>query len=210
MQGQHAIAPHSGVQTGNPVSAEDGARAGLYRLLATLFSGAPDADLLRHIGTAESDDTRLGRAVAVLAATARDTTPQAAAAEFEAVFIGVVEGEVVPYASHYLTGFLYDRPLANLRDDLGRLGLARAEGVAEPEDGIASLCELMAVLIDGSLGAVANGDEQHAVFEAHIAPWAARFCTDLEAAPSARFYKSVAGLAQTFFDVEHEVISLEN
>jgi TorA maturation chaperone TorD len=210
VQGQHAIAPHSGVQTGNPVSAEDGSRAGLYRLLATLFSGAPDADLLQQISTAEGDGTKLGRAVTALAAAARDTTPQAAAAEFEAVFIGVVEGEVVPYASHYLTGFLYDRPLAHLRDDLDRLGLARADGVAEPEDGIASLCELMAVLIDGSLGAMANSDEQHVVFETHIAPWVAQFCVDLEASPSAGFYKSVAGLARIFFDVEHEVISLEN
>ncbi len=210
MQGQQAIAPHPEVPTGEPVSAEDGLRAGLYRLLATLFSGAPEADLLQQIGTASGDGSAVGRAVAALAATARNTTPQAATTEFEAVFVGVVEGEVVPYASHYLTGFLYDRPLAHLRDDLDRLGLARADGVAEPEDGIASLCEVMAVLIDGSLGGVANSAEQRAIFEAHIAPWVSRFCADLEAAPSARFYKSVAGLARTVFNIEHELVLLED
>jgi len=210
VQGQHAIAPHPEVPTGESVSAEDGLRAGFYRLLATLFSHAPDADLLRQIGSATGDGSAVGSAVAALAASARETTPQAAVAEFEAVFIGVVEGEVVPYASHYLTGFLYDRPLAHLRDDLGQLGLARSDGVAEPEDGIASLCEVMAVLIDGSLGSAANSDEQQAMFEAHMAPWVARFCADLAAARSAQFYRPVAELAQIFFDIEHEVLSLEN
>ncbi|MDP6954252.1 MAG: molecular chaperone TorD family protein, partial [Alphaproteobacteria bacterium] len=143
-----------------------------------------------------------------MAAAARDTDPQEVGAEFEAVFVGFVEGEVVPYASHYLTGFLYDRPLAHLRDDMRRAGLARAEGVAEPEDGIGSLCELMAVSIDGSLGGKASDEDQRAIFEAHIAPWVAHFCSDLEAAPSARFYRSVARLAKVFFDVEHEVVLL--
>ena len=210
MRVQQAIEQDLAAKTGLPVSVEDGLRAGLYRLLGTLFSHAPDSTLLDQIAAASGDDSILGRAVAALATAAGDTTPEAVYAEHEAVFVGLVQGEVVPYASHNITGFLYDRPLAHLRDDLDRLGLARADGAAEPEDGIASLCEVMAVLIEGSLGVTAGGDDQRTIFTAHMAPWVGQFCADLTAAPSALFYKAVAGLAQSFFEIEDEYISLSS
>ena len=210
MQGQQAIEQDLAAETGLPLSVEDGLRAGLYRLLGTLFSHAPDSTLLDQIAAASGDDSALGRAVTALATAAGDTTPEAVAAEHEAVFVGLVQGEVIPYASHYITGFLYDRPLAHLRDDLDRLGLARADGAAEPEDGIASLCEVMAVLIEGSLGVTAGGDDQRTIFTAHLAPWVGQFCADLAAAPSALFYKAVAELGQSFFEVEGECILLND
>ncbi len=97
-----------------------------------------------------------------------------------------------------------------MRGDLARLGLARAEGVAEPEDGMASLCEIMSALIDGSLGEAADIDRQRAFFDAHLAPWAERFFADLEAAASARLYGPVAGLARAFFEFEFEAFRLTN
>ena len=190
--------------------AEEALRAGHYRLLATLLSAPPDQPLLEALAAMEGGAGTVGEAVAALAAAARETDPAAAEREFSALFIGLVEGEVVPYGSYYLTGFLHDRPLARLRGDLERLGLARAEGVAEPEDGMASLCEIMSALIDGSLGEAADIDRQRAFFDAHLAPWAERFFADLEAAASARLYRPVAALARAFFEIEFEAFRLTN
>lgn len=189
---------------------EEALRAGHYRLLAALLSAPPDQPLLTSLAAMEGGAGAVGEAVAALAAAARETDPAAAEREFSALFIGLVEGEVVPYGSYYLTGFLHDRPLARLRGDLGRLGLARADGVAEPEDGIASLCEIMSALIDGSLGEAADIDRQRAFFDAHLAPWAERFFADLEAAASARLYRPVAALARAYFEIEREAFRLTN
>lgn len=189
---------------------EEALRADHYRLLARLFSAPCDQPLLEALAAMDGAAGAVGEAVAALAAAARKTDPAAAEREFSALFIGLVEGEVVPYGSYYLTGFLHDRPLARLRGDLARLGLARADGVAEPEDGIASLCEIMSALIDGSLGEATDIDYQRSFFEAHLAPWALRFFADLEAAASARLYRPVAALAGAFFEIEIEAFRLTN
>jgi TorA maturation chaperone TorD len=184
------------------------ARAGWYRLLATLLGRPPGHDVLDVVGGLEGGPTPFGLAIEALAAAARSVEPGALEREFTDLFIGVGEGELVPYGSYYMTGFLHERPLARLRADLRALGLARADGVFEPEDGIAGLCEAMAALIDGSLGAPAPLGGQRAFFEAHLAPWAARFFADLEGAPSADFYRRVGAVGHRFIALESEAFEI--
>jgi TorA maturation chaperone TorD len=181
---------------------EERLRAGHYRLLARVLAAPPDQALLDLVAGLEGEGI-----VNALAAAARETSPAKVEREFHNLFIGVGEGELVPYASYYLTGFLYERPLARLRDDLRRLGVARADGVAEPEDGIAGLCEVMAGLIEGAFE-TAPLARQRDFFDRHLAPWAGRFFADLEHAPSASFYRRVGSLGRAFIDVEIQAFEL--
>jgi TorA maturation chaperone TorD len=141
----------------------------------------------------------LGEAYAALGAAA-SVTPEAAEREYFQLFIGVGRGELLPYASYYLTGFLHERPLAELRSDLARLGVERARGVAEPEDHIAFLCETYAGLIAGAFAA--DPQEAAPFFTRHIRPWAARLFADLEKAEAAGFYRAVAQLGRTAVEIE--------
>ncbi|WP_232818506.1 TorD/DmsD family molecular chaperone [Elioraea thermophila] len=181
-------------------------RARLYRLLATLLVQAPGGDLLSRLAGLAGDTTPVGAALGRLAEAAEATTAEAVEREFFDLFIGIGRGELLPYASYYLTGFLHERPLARLRGDLARLGIARADGVAEPEDHIGALCEVMAGLIDGTFPAPAGEDGRF--FERHLRPWAARFFADLEKAKVARFYRAVGALGGQFITIETEALAL--
>lgn len=181
---------------------EDRLRAHQYQLLARFLAAPPDRTLLELAAGLSGDDTDLGRGLATLARLAAATTEQAAAEEYHDLFIGVGRGELVPYASYYLTGFLHEKPLAKLRVDMARLGIARAEGVSEPEDHIAALCEMMAGLITGAFGAPLGLADQRRFFEAHLAPWAERFFEDLERARSARLYTPIGTLGRAFMTIE--------
>ncbi len=185
-------------------------RARLFALIGRLLSEAPDAALLGALGALPGDPgTPLGRAIATLAGAARATPPEAATREYFDLFIGVGRGELLPYASYYLTGFLHDRPLAALRRELAGLGIRRAEGVADPEDHMAFLCETMAGLLDGSLGGDAAGPEAAAgLFARHVRPWAGRLFADLEAAEAARFYRAVGALGRTIIEIEQAAAEL--
>lgn len=178
----------------------DRMRAGFYRLLARLLARPADADLLALIGGLDGDDTPMGRAIAALAECG--ATAESVAAEFDEVFIGLGRGLVVPYASYYLTGFLNDKPLARLRADMERLGIARADGVVEPEDHVAALMEMMAGLIDGGLGAPQPTSVQSGFFDRHVAEWTPHFFADLEALPEARFYGPVGRIGRLFVEIE--------
>ncbi len=162
-------------------------RARLYALLSRLLAAAPDAAALAALRTIGDEASELGEAFGALARKAAAMTAAAAAAEYHDLFIGLGRGELVPYGSYYLTGFLHEKPLAELRRDLTRLGLERVAEATEPEDHIAALCEVMAGLIDGSFGDPAPLSAQRELFERHIAPWAGRFFADLEAAATANF-----------------------
>ncbi|HYH17547.1 MAG TPA: molecular chaperone TorD family protein [Azospirillum sp.] len=191
---------------------EEVLRANAYALLAALLTAPPSADLLQALavldGGVDAEEGPMGAAFATLATAARAADPADAADEYGALFIGVGGGELSPYGSYYKTGFLNEKPLAELRADMARLGIARADDVREPEDHIAALCEMMAGLITGAFDAEASLDEQHAFFERHVAGWAERFFTDLEAAQSARFYRAVGALGRTFFAVERQAFDL--
>lgn len=188
---------------------EDRARAEMYALLGRLLLAAPDADLLKAVGELSGDErTEIGAALNALAATARRMDARRVADEYQDVFIGVARGEVLPYASYYLTGSLQSKPLATLRGDMAKLGIARAESVAEPEDHVGSLCEMMAGLITGAFDRIEDLATQRRFFDQHIATWAPRFFADLEAAKSAVFYMSVGRLGRAFLNVETQAFAL--
>jgi hypothetical protein len=126
------------------ILAEDRLRADQYQLFARFLAAPAEPGLLQLASGFTGDDTEYGRALGELADRAGRTTPKAASREYHDLFIGIGRGELVPYASYYLSGFLNEKPLARLRGDMARLGIARAETVKEPEDHIAALCEMMA------------------------------------------------------------------
>lgn len=205
-------------------SAEDLARADLYGLLATLFFRAPEADLLQRIAAAPPDpagdadadpsdvqaaaSSALTQAWRRLVARAGQTTAAQADDEYTELFIGVGKPEVFLYGSYYQAGFLNEKPLVVLRDDLRRYGLERAEGITETEDHLATLCEVMRYLIAGDDTAVAHIEEQRAFFQRHVAPWVDKVCDAVSQHPRAAFYADAAGLAKAFFDVERLALEL--
>jgi TorA maturation chaperone TorD len=186
----------------------DAARAQEYALLAALLARAPDAEFLSRLSGLRGDATPLGLAHVALAEAASQADAVRVGREFFDLFIGLGRGELLPYASYYLTGFLHERPLARLRDDLGVLGIERAEGNAEPEDHAAILCEIMAGLTGGGFPAPDGADRQ--IFEKHMAPWIGRFFADLERAEAADFYRRIGTLGRVFIQVEMEAFALPN
>ncbi len=190
------------------VPEEDAFRANLYDFLGALLATPPDRSLLQGIATIEGDDTNLGRAIQALSRLAEVSTPKMLKSEFTTLFIGVGRGELLPYCSYYLTGFLNEKPLAALRKDMARLGMSRAPNVFEPEDNIASLFEMMAGMITGRFGPPTPLDEQKGFFDRHIGPWAVHFFTDLEGAKSSVFYAPVGAVGREFMEIEVEAFRL--
>jgi TorA maturation chaperone TorD len=184
----------------------DRARAQEYALLARLLIRAPDTSLLKQIGQLRGDGTPLGAAHFELAEAAKYADVTKVGREFFDLFIGVGRGELLPYASYYLTGFLHERPLARLREDLTRIGVARAEGVPEPEDHGGILCEVMAGLANRQLPGPEGSSRS--IFEKHMAPWLDRFFTDLEHAEAASFYRRVGTVGRVFTEIETEAFRL--
>lgn len=192
----------------NEVHEIDVGRAQEYALLATLLSAAPSAKLIAQLAKLRGDATPLGLAHAHLGDAASNATPAAVEREYFDLFIGLGRGELMPYASFYLTGFLNERPLSRLRQDLAALGIERVEANFEPEDHAATLCEIMAGLASGRFPA--SADAQHQMFEKHIAPWMGRLFADMENAETANFYRSVGSLGRLFLEIEAEAFTLAN
>ncbi len=184
------------------IAAEDALRADLYDFLAAILARPPGEALLAQTAALSGDATRLGEAVTALARVAGVSKPAAVEREFNALFIGLGRGELLPYASYYLTGFLNEKPLAGLRRDMAARGMTRAQNVYEPEDNIASLMEMMAGMVRGRFGKPATLIEQQAFFGKHIGPWAGHFFTDLEAANSSVLYASVGAVGRVFMEIE--------
>lgn len=186
----------------------DTARAQEYSLLALLLVRAPDAQLLERLACLRGDATPLGVAHAALAEAASRTDADRLQREFFDLFVGLGRGELLPYGSYYMTGFLHERPLARLRDDLAALGIVRADGNIEPEDHAATLCEVMAGLAGGKFANAEGADRR--LFERHVKPWLARFFVDLERAQGADFYAHVGTLGRVFMDIEVQAFALES
>ena len=185
----------------------DHLRAQEYGLLAVLLGRAPSREVLGQLARLKGDATPLGLAHIALGEAARRAEPERVSREFFDLFVGLGQGELLPYGSYYLTGFLHERPLARIRADLARLGIERAESHREPEDHAAILCEVMAGLAVGRFDTQAGEDQRF--FEAHLKPWAARFFADLETAPAARFYRAVGLLGRTFVEIEAEAFGMD-
>ncbi|WP_424629411.1 Cro/CI family transcriptional regulator [Bradyrhizobium sp. SYSU BS000235] len=184
----------------------DQLRAAEYDLLSLLLGKAPDATTLARVATLKGDASDLGMAHVELAAAATEMDERAVSREFFDLFIGLGRGEVLPYASYYLTGFLHERPLARVREDFDLLGIERAGPSREPEDHIAILLEVMANLARG--GFDADFAMQARFFERHLKPWAARMFADLEISKSAKFYRAVGRLGRVFMELESEAFTL--
>lgn len=191
------------------VDEEDGLRAQLYTLLGHLLVREPNADTLSVVRNLQGDDSELGQAFQNLAAQADKYGKAAVADEFNALFIGVGRGELVPYGSYYLTGFMNEKPLAKLRQSMQELNIERSSKVKDPEDNIGALMEMMAGLIEGRFGEMAGKKVQKEFYDQHIGSWAPYFFKDLAEAKSARFYRSVGRIGQLFMEIEKAAFSME-
>jgi len=198
------------------ISEEDLARADLYGLLASLFFQPPNNDLLHRIAASaaygngqaapkEADLTIAWQALVDLAAASNEKDWKD---EYEAYFIGVGKQDVFLYASYYLTGFLNEKPLVQLRDDLASLGIEGADSITETEDHIAALCEVMRYLIAGEDLSVSNLPAQKKFFNDHIRPWADQLFDAVEQKPQMPHYQVVVRLARAFFAMEGQAFDM--
>ena len=196
----------SNVSSNRDIDEIDLLRAAEYGLLSLLLGKAPDSETLARVAQLKGDASDLGMAHIELAAVASATDDRAANKEFFDLFIGLGRGELLPYASYYLTGFLHERPLARVRGDLDLLGIERAGTSREPEDHVAILMEVMAGLARGDFEA--EFAEQARFFERHLKPWAARMFADLEMSGTAKFYRAVGRVGRVFMELESEAFTL--
>ncbi|MDP9897200.1 TorA maturation chaperone TorD [Variovorax boronicumulans] len=191
---------------------EEVARAELYGLLARLWYAAPDAGLLEAFQVAPTEAPAAGAFLEEpwrqLVGIARDTSVAAAHDEYDALFGGIGKPDIFLFGSHYLSGFLNDKPLVQLRHDLDRLGLARTEATYETEDHIACLFEVMRYLIAGDDVAVANLTQQQAIFSKHIQPFLPALCDAVAQHPKARFYAALAVFTRAFGEVEAQAFDM--
>jgi TorA maturation chaperone TorD len=192
-----------------PVSSaldEETARAEVYGLLAVLFYAPPEPTLMSSLRVAVTEAPAAGGFLEEpwreLVGVARGMADDAIGDEYNALFGGVGKPEVYLFGSHYLSGFLNEKPLARLRTDLEALGLTRGDDMPETEDHIAYLCEVMRYLIAGDDVAVANLARQQAFFSAHVQPWVMALCDAIAGHPKARFYGALAGFTRAFMNVE--------
>ncbi len=186
---------------------EQAYRRGAYSLLARLLRSPPEREVLDQVaGFAgiESRRDEMALAMSMLGLAANTSRPEAVDDEFHGLFIGIGRGELVPYGSWYLTGFLMERPLGRLRDDLAALGFHRQDGVSEPEDHVAALCEVMAILIEEGAALEVQSD----FFKSHLADWLGRFFNDLSEAGSAVFYRAVGRFGAAFMVLEQRYLSM--
>ncbi len=189
------------------LTSEDRARADVYGLLGALLAKSPDREMLGLLRGLEvpTGDSGMPEAWRDLKMAAKETDAEVTVDEYFALFIGLGRGEIVPYASSYLTGYLMEKPLADLRDELNRLGFERNENVKEPEDHAAILCQLMGMIIAEKR---LSYSDQQGVFEHFVNPWMHDFFEDLEQAESAGFYRAVGRLGRVFISVEKQFFSL--
>lgn len=185
---------------------EETARAEVYGLLAQLYYAAASPALLDALRVAVTEAPAAGAFLEEpwrdVVAAARAMDDDSVAEEYTALFGGVGKPEVYLFGSHYLSGFLNEKPVARLRTDLAALGLARDESMPETEDHIAYLCEVMRYLIAGDDVAVANLTRQREFFAVHVQPWIVGLCEAIAAHPKARFYRALAAFTQAFMNIE--------
>jgi TorA maturation chaperone TorD len=191
-----------------PIPDEQARRAGYYSILAALLREAPGDNVLEFVAQLDADNDsareELVLALSSLSLAARHSSTSSLNDEYHNLFIGLGRGELVPYGSWYQTGFLMEKPLGLLRSDLAHLGFQRSDNVHEPEDHVAALFEVMAMLIHDAVAV----DTQRRFFNAHLGNWAGTFFDDLAAAQSAVFYRSIARLGKAFLDLESRYLSL--
>ena len=191
---------------------EETARAELYGLLSALYYAPPSAELLAQLRVAATQAPAEGGFLEEpwrdVVASSRALDDQRIQSEYNALFGGVGKPEVYLFGSHYLSGFLNEKPLARLRSVLDALGLGRVEGMSETEDHFAYLCEVMRYLIAGEDASVSNLTQQMEFFSVQLQPWASKMCAAIEQHPKADFYKSLARFTREFMGVEAQAFDM--
>ncbi|MFM7000142.1 MAG: molecular chaperone [Limnohabitans sp.] len=191
---------------------EETARAEIYGLLSLLYYQPPSADLLAQLQVAVTEAPDAGAFLEEpwreLVASSRALTAAQIETEYNQLFGGVGKPEVYLFGSHYLSGFLNEKPLARLRQDLAELGLGRSETMPETEDHVAYVFEVMRYLIAGEDVAVANLTRQQDFFTQHVQPWVSPMCQAIAAHPRAVFYAHVAAMTQAFIGIEAQAFDL--
>lgn len=198
------------------LSEEDQARADMYALIATLLLKPPSPALLAALAVSPpfpgaAREQPLGAAWDALVAAAQADDIPTIEDEFDALFTGIGMPLLNPYGSRYLTGFMMEKPLAALRDDLAALGFSRTRKAAESEDHLGALCETMRLLIGGTHAASPFPlAVQKSFFARHLEPWYARCLDDVQSAQPARFYRRVAAFARLFLDLERAAFQMDD
>lgn len=201
-------AAHAEAPAARQVDEAERLRANVYSFLAKFLARSPDSATLSETAGWSGDETPFGQAVNSLAQACRGADPKLMNEEYQALFIGVGRGELLPYGSYYLTGFLNEKPLARLRQSLRALGVERDPSVKEPEDHIAVLMDVMAGMIVGSFAGTASLAEQQAFFTDHIDPWVGYFFKDLEKAKQATLYRHVGTIGREFIEIERAAFAM--
>ena len=186
----------------------DQIRASSYALLAALLANPPTEELLTQLQGIETDtdnEKDIVNAWSMLKLAAQGNNSELIADEYHVLFIGLGRGELVPFASWYLTGFLMEKPLAHLRQRLLELGFEQQEDVHEPEDHVAALCEVMSQLI---LDADTDFETERDFYESFMGNWMKRFFNDLQETETSGFYRAVGQLGEAFLDIENRYFSM--
>ena len=193
----------------NIINNEDQLRADMYSFLANLLRAEPSAELVNQLTKLESDESPIGKSIKTLSKLASSLDLPTIRDEYVRIFIGVGRGEILPFASYYLTGFLKDKPLAKLRNDMKEIGIQLAENVKEPEDHIASLFDMMSGLILGKFSKKFSIGEQKDFFNKHLAPWVDLLMRDIETSRIAVFYSPIGTIGREFMEIERSSFSMD-
>ena len=193
----------------NEIDDEERLRADMYSFLASLLRTEPNKELVKQLTNLESDDSPIGKSIKTLSKLASSLDLPTIRDEYVKIFVGVGRGEILPFASYYLTGFLKDKPLAKLRSDMKEIGIELAENVKEPEDHIASLFDMMSGLILGKFNKKFSIGEQKNFFNKHLAPWVDLLMRDIEGSKIAVFYSPIGTIGREFMEIERSSFSMD-
>ena len=180
----------------------------MYSFLANLLRAEPDENLVNQLTMLESDDSPIGKSIKTLSKLATSLDLPTIRDEYVRIFVGVGRGEILPFASYYLTGFLKDKPLAKLRQDMQKIGIKLEENVKEPEDHIASIFDMMSGLILGKFEKKYSITEQKDFFNKHLAPWVDLLMRDIESSKIAVFYSPIGTIGKEFMEIERASFSM--
>ena len=198
----------STAQTMPEVREEDQLRADMYSFIANMIRTEPSQELIDSVKTLSGDSSLIGSSIKLISKLASTIHISEIHDEYVNLFLGVGRGELLPFASYYLTGFLNDKPLSKLRDDMNELGVVRLKEVKEPEDHVSSLFDIMSGLITGKFGKVYLISEQSTFFEKHLNSWVHLLMSDIESAKTAVFYVPIGSLGKEFINIEREAFKM--
>ena len=198
----------STAQTVSDIKEEDQLRADMYSFLANMIRTEPSQELLDSVKKLTGDDSSIGKSIKLISKLASAMHVSEIQDEYVNLFVGVGRGELLPFASYYLTGFLNDKPLSKLRNDMNELGVVRIKEVKEPEDHVSSLFDIMSGMITGQFGKQYSITEQSNFFEKHLNSWIHLLMSDIESAKTAVFYAPIGSLGKEFINIEREAFRM--